>query len=272
MVAPLQADAEKDGYSVTTVDSAGDQGKAIAAIQTFVTKKVNLIFAPVYAPSQISAGLAAAKAAGIPVVGMGGGTGPGMPISWDYVRAAGNEIATRIVKDSGGSGQLLEVTDTSFPVCQIRGQELAAALKPTSVSPDVQQMQSSDITGSSESDTNAWLQKHPKGSGGDLIVWACADSIATGVITAVKSGSRTDVAVYSMGGELPELEDVQSGLIKADVFVDMAGAGHDLAAQVPAIVAAGVNAAPKEVVIATQVVDAGNVKAFLASHEGQLSQ
>lgn len=51
MVDPFVADAQQAGHTVEKVDSEGAPDKAIAGIQAFVTKKVDVIFMPVWEPT-----------------------------------------------------------------------------------------------------------------------------------------------------------------------------------------------------------------------------
>ncbi len=61
--------------TVSVIDAAGSADQANAAIQNFAGRGAGAIIDMVFPYSSIGAGLAAAKAAGIPVVTWGGGLG-----------------------------------------------------------------------------------------------------------------------------------------------------------------------------------------------------
>lgn len=266
MVDPFVAASKAAGYTVEEVDSGGAPDKAVAAIQDFVTKKVNLIFVPVFEPTQIGAGAQAAKAAGIPIVGMGGGLGNGVEATWDNATQAGQLAAQRIVQDSGGKGHLLVISYTPGRPCRIREAQLMNALKGTSITVDRQELQVPDIIGSATQLTSGFLAKNPVGSQG-LMAWLCADSILPGSLAAMRSAGRSDVKIYSMGGEPPALKALQTGELAVDVFVEMNAAGIDLARSVPTIIGDGVDGKTTlSKSVTGTVLDPSNIQQFLKDH------
>lgn len=265
MVNPFVAAAKQAGDSVDQVDSGGAPDKAIAAIQTLVTKRVDAIFVPVWEPQQIAAGAQAAKAAGIPIIGMGGGVGTGVQATWDNAARAGGLAASRIVKDSGGKGDLLVISYSPGRPCRVREAQLKTAIKGTAIQVDRQELQVPDIIGSTENITSAWLKKHPQGSG-RLMAWLCADSEVPGSLTALQSAGRSDVQIYSMGGEPPALAALGKGKMAVDVYVKMRAAGQQLASELPKLVKGGVGASPRTYPVDANVLDTSNIKPFLAAH------
>jgi len=74
-IAGAQSAAKDIGWQVSVVDAAGNADQANAAIQNFVQRGAAAIVDMVFPYTSIGAGLAAAKAANIPVVTWGGGLG-----------------------------------------------------------------------------------------------------------------------------------------------------------------------------------------------------
>src|SRR5450432_2949259 len=74
-IAGAQAAAKEIGWQVAVVDAAGNADQANAAIQNFAQRGAAGIVDMVFPYTSIGAGLAAAKAAKIPVVTWGGGLG-----------------------------------------------------------------------------------------------------------------------------------------------------------------------------------------------------
>ena len=70
--------AEAAGWTVEVVDAHGNADQANAAIRNFVNKKAGMIFDLVFPTTSLGSGLAAAKAAGVPVATWGGGPGTGV--------------------------------------------------------------------------------------------------------------------------------------------------------------------------------------------------
>ncbi|HEX9363939.1 MAG TPA: substrate-binding domain-containing protein, partial [Candidatus Dormibacteraeota bacterium] len=77
-----ESKAKELGYEVTSIDPQGETDKAVAAMQTLVQKDVDMILVTVFPSSQLIAGLAAAKNAGIPVISLGGGPADGVQAAW----------------------------------------------------------------------------------------------------------------------------------------------------------------------------------------------
>ena len=68
-----KAAAEAEGWKVKVVDAQGSADQANSAMRTFATQKVGMIFDLVFPATSLGAGLAAARAADIPVATWGGG-------------------------------------------------------------------------------------------------------------------------------------------------------------------------------------------------------
>jgi ribose transport system substrate-binding protein len=269
-IAGVEDVAKKRGSKTTVIDAQGAPDKAVAAIQTLVQKKVDLIVLTVFPPSSVTAGAMAAKAAGIPIMSVGGGTGNGVQASWDFGREQGRLIAEKLKQDSGGQGALLALGyKPGFP-CQEREQALMSMLKSASYKLDRQEVPIPGQVQAATKFTQAWLASHPKGSG-KATIWACFDEPAIGAITALKQSGRRDVAVYSVDGVPQALSAVRAGDLTATVWVDAYGAGRQMGEAVPEIVKRGVNAEPLERSAPSVVVDESNIDELLKTHPDALS-
>ncbi len=265
-----KAEAQKLGYSVSVVDANGSADSAVAAMQDFVQQKVDMVITEVFPSSGLAAGAEAAKAAGIPVVSLAGGTADGIETNWDAGYAQGQAVAGHLVSDMGGKGALLELTYHSGLPCVDRQRALTDALKGTSIAVSADEV---PIPGQVQGGTNfaqAWLAQHP-GSGQALAVWGCFDDPAMGAIAAIEQAGRSGIKVYGINGTSTALKAVQDGQMTATVWLDVQAAGTDIADKTAQYIHAGVDSAPSSVPIPFSLVDKSNVASFLASHPGALS-
>jgi ribose transport system substrate-binding protein len=107
-IAGAQSAAKDIGWQVSVVDAAGNADQANAAIQNFVQRGAAAIVDMVFPYTSIGAGLAAAKAANIPVVTWGGGLGGSVAAtngSGGPMTVPVNEL---LIKNIDGKGSLLE--------------------------------------------------------------------------------------------------------------------------------------------------------------------
>lgn len=102
MVEAFEAFGKEKGWTVNVIDTAGDVAAAVGRIEDAANQKVSAIVINVD-PTQVQAGLEAAKAAGVPVFGMDAGTDPLLVTnvtSNGYAMAS--ETATFVVDAIGG--------------------------------------------------------------------------------------------------------------------------------------------------------------------------
>ena len=165
-IAGAQSAAKEIGWQVSVVDAAGNADQANAAIQNFVQRGAAAIVDMVFPYTSIGAGLAAAKAANIPVVTWGGGLGGSVAAtngSGGPMTVPVNEL---LIKNMDGKGSLLELTYHTGEVCRNREIELDNALK---AHPDIKTTKNEvRIPGYFEDGAqyaNAWLASHPAGQG-----------------------------------------------------------------------------------------------------------
>ena len=257
--------AKKQGWETSAVDPQGAVDKANGAMQTFVQKKVDLIVTAVFDSKTLTAGAQAAKAAGIPVISVAGGTADGIVANLDAGASVGKPVAEQLVKDMEGKGELLVLGYKSGLPCIGREQALDDALKGTSIKTTRNEV---PIPGQVEGSTQfaqAWLAKHPKGSG-PLAVWGCFDDPALGAIAAIKSAGRDDVLVYGINGQPGAINAIEAGSFRATVFLLAPAAGVSFAKLVPEFVKGGVDAKPQEVSLTNVLVTTDTIDQFLTEY------
>ncbi len=269
-IAGAQAAAKETGWQVSVVDAAGNADQANAAIQNFAQRGAAAIVDMVFPYTSIGAGLAAAKAANIPVVTWGGGLGGSVAAtngSGGPMTVPVNEL---MIKNMDGKGSLLELTYHTGEVCRNREIELDNALK---AHPDIKATKNEvRIPGYFEDGAqyaNAWLASHPAGKE-SLAIWGCWDDPSIGAIGALRSQGRTDVKVYGVNGNAQALEDIKKGLMTATAWQDSYTEGSNMIKLLPEIVKAGAGWAPKAVEVPAVLVSSENIDKFLADHPAAL--
>ncbi len=269
-IAGAQSAAKDIGWQVSVVDAAGNADQANAAIQNFAQRGATAIVDMVFPYTSIGAGLAAAKAANIPVVTWGGGLGGSVAAtngSGGPMTVPVNEL---LIKNIDGKGSLLELTYHTGEVCRNREIELDNALK---AHPDIKTTKNEvRIPGYFEDGAqyaNAWLASHPAGKE-NLAIWGCWDDPSIGAIGALRSQNRNDVKVYGVNGNAQALEDIKKGLMTATAWQDSYTEGSNMVKLLPEIVKAGAGWTPKAVEVPAVLVSSENIDKFLADHPAAL--
>lgn len=265
-IAGYKARAAELGYKVTVVDPQGSVDKAVGAMQDLVQKRVDLMMVTVFPSTALTAGLRAAKAAGIPVVSLSGGLADGVQVNYDSGVAAGKKLADELVEETGGSGDLLALGYKSGLPCIGREKSLDAALGSTSINKTRQEVPIPGQVEASTQFTQAFLAKHKSGG----IVWGCFDDPSLGAIAAIKQAGRKDIKVYGINGQPAALKAIQDKAMNATVWLDVTGAGKEIADNTAKYVDAGVDAKPVDTPVPDELVTQDNVDAFLKAHPDAL--
>jgi len=263
--------ADQKGWQVTYVDPGGSADKAVAAMQNLVQKKVNIIVTAVFPASSLAGGAVAAKAAGIPVISLSGGTGTGVQINYDSGIQQGKDVARQLVTDTGGKGKLLVLGYKSGLPCIEREAGLTAALKSTSIEVTRDEVPIPGQVEASIGFTQAWLAKNPQ-TGDGLAVWGCFDDPALGAISAAASSGRQGVKIYGINGQPGAIKAVEAGTMTATIWLNAEAAGEDMANNTEKYITGGVNAAPADVAIPSILVSKDTVKSFLVQYPQSVKQ
>lgn len=261
--------AQQRGWNVTYIDPQGSPDKAVAAMQNLVQKRVALIVTVVFPAQSLVGGALVAKQAGIPVVSLSGGTGPGIQVNYDSGIQQGKDIAQKLVTDTSGRGSLLILGYKSGLPCIEREAQLDKAIASADFSRTRDEVPIPGQVAAATQFTEAWLARHAA-NGQPMTVWACFDDPALGAIAAIQQAGRGGVRVYGINGSPAALEAVRSGQLTATVYLDAYGAGEEMAQHTPGYIAAGVNAPPISTSIPSVLVDKANIAAFLKRYPGAI--
>jgi len=261
--------AEEQGWDYSKVDPQGSVDKAISAMNNYVQKGVDAIVVSVFPSESLTAGVRAATAAGIPVISIVGGTAEGVPMSADAGRPNSEEVSELLVADLGGKGDVLVLGFSGGLPCVGREEALMDALDGAEIEVTRDEV---PIPGQVEAGTRitqAWLAKHPAGSG-PLAVWGCFDDPALGAISALRQADRDDVLVYGINGTPAALRAVQDGDMRATAFADALGVGRELAEKTPDVIEAGPGGSPQDVPLPTFLVTQDTYAEFAGQYPDAL--
>ena len=229
-VEAFQDVAKQKGWDVNVIDTQSDVAAVISRIEDMVTQKVDAIVINVD-PSQVQAGLEAAKAANIPVFGMDAGADPLLVTnvtSNGYAMAA--ETSTYVADRIGGKGNVVMFVFDAFPPVQVRGVVAAAVFGNhpdikiiDKVTPDVSDGGIAD----SRAKMEAILAANPT-PGSISAVWAAWDQPALGALQAIVAAGRDKEGIVITGIDAnPQARDeiAKGGDFEASMAQDFKGIG-----------------------------------------------
>lgn len=262
-VEALTARAGELGWDVNVIDTAGDVAAVISRIEDAVVQNVDAIVINVD-PAQVGAGLAAAAAAGIPVVGMDAGSDPLVAAnvtSNGYAMAA--ETSVYIANRLEGEGNVVMFVFDPFPPVQARGVIADAVFGNfpditviDRVTPDVSDGGIAD----SRAKMEAILAANPE-PGSINAVWAAWDQPALGALQAIEAAGREGEGIVITGIDAnPQARDAiaQGGSFEASVAQDFAGIGRATADTVARLLA-GEELRQTVIYVPTVLITAANV-------------
>jgi len=229
-VEAFEAKAKEFGWEVNVIDTKGDVAAAVGRIEDAANQKVAAIVINVD-PSQVQAGLEAAKAAGVPVFGMDAGATPLLVTnvtSNGYAMAA--DTAAYVANRIGGKGNVVMFVFDAFPPVQQRGVIADTIFKNNPdikvldrVTPDVQDGGIAD----SRAKMEAILAANPE-PGSISAVWAAWDQPALGALQAIEAAGRQGEGIVITGIDAnPQAREAiaAGGNFEASVAQDFAGIG-----------------------------------------------
>lgn len=264
-VEAFQAKAKEFGWDVNVVDTKGDVAGAIARIEDAANQKVKAIVINVD-PSQVTAGLEAAKAAGVPVFGMDAGASPLLVTnvtSNGYSMAS--DTASYVVNRIHGKGKVVMFIFEAFPPVQQRGIIADTIFKNNPdikvldrVTPDVKDGGIAD----SRAKMEAILAANPD-KGSISAVWAAWDQPALGALQAIEAAGRGGEGIVITGIDAnPEARAAiaKGGSFEATMAQDFKGIGGTVAEAVKRslggeVIKQGVIYVPTKLITAANVKD-----------------
>jgi len=241
-VEAFQAVAAENDWDVNVIDTAGDVAAVISRIEDLVVQNVDAIVINVD-PTQVTAGLQAAKDAGIPVIGMDAGADPLLitnVTSNGYAMAA--ETSTYVADRIKGEGNVVMFVFDAFPPVQVRGVVADAVFGNypdikvlDRVTPDVSDGGIAD----SRAKMEAILSANPE-PGSIKAVWAAWDQPALGALQAIEDAGRSGEGIVITGIDAnPQAREAigAGGNFEASVAQDFSGIGAATADAVARVLA-----------------------------------
>jgi len=260
----IQKALEGRGWTVTFVDSGGSPAKAVAAMQNFVQKKVDVIVTQTYASDQLAAGLAAAEAAGIPVVSTAAGElGDGMAGGIVYVGAEPINEATIASVEGDTPVEMLQLGYTPGAPCRARSEDLNDRLADhPNVTVTKAELKFPGADKTAQDATAGWLQSHPDSDGAKKFIWLCTSDGLAGVLAAQAQLKRGPYELYTWDLSAPAAQAVKDGTLTGVLYLPADKSSEQLADLIEEVVNAGDDWEPKAVPAESVIVTKDNIAEF----------
>lgn len=207
-----KAAAAAAGYDATVVDGQSNPTVWNQAVQSAISNKADGIVLAAVPPALVSGAFAKAKAAGIKIASVLSVVGPP---SDTYVNIDRKAVATAnsawINQDSGGSAQILMVSDNEFPETKITSDAYPAALKAECPGCKIAANASFTLALASQrlaTDVAQALQQNP-----DInYIVLPFDTVNTFVIQGIaQAGKSGQVKIVGLGADPPSFEAMAAG-------------------------------------------------------------
>ena len=201
VVDAFKAAAEANGHIVTLVDTSNDLSKVNTEMETAVSQKVDAIVLGMGDPKEFGAGLAASKAAGIPVFGLDAGAADGVTANItsdnDFL---GQASADAMIAAIGEGGTVAIIHFDPFEPVRLRATAARLAFEAAGITVvEDTQGDPADSTGFAKKTVLDWLNKYPAGELDG--VWVAWDASALGAYQATQEAGRTEVIVTGVDGQ-----------------------------------------------------------------------
>ncbi len=263
-VEAFQEKAKANGWEVNVVDTKGDVAAVISRLEDAANQKPAAIVINVD-PSQVTAGLEAAKTAGVPVFGMDAGASPLLVTnvtSNGYAMAA--DTAAYVSNRINGKGKIVMFIFEAFPPVQQRGIIADAIFKNNPdikvidrVTPDVKDGGIAD----SRAKMEAILSANPD-KGSISAVWAAWDQPALGALQAIEAAGRGNEGIVITGIDAnPEARAAiaKGSNFEASMAQDFKGIGSAVADAVQSQIS-GDKIKQSVIYVPTKLITAANAK------------
>ena len=226
-----RAAMKEKGWKTVEVNSNGNPAEAISAMQNLVQRKVDAIVVQTYTPDQLTAGLAAAKNADIPVFSSSGGeAGGGMAGAVELVasEAVNGPLVEKL--KTMDKVELLELRYTPGAPCRARAEDLTERLKDLpQVHVTSQEVKIPGGQQSAQTATSGWLQKYKETPGTDMVIWPCFSEAALGAVAAEKQLNRGPYELYTWDISKPAVQALKDKTMSAVLWIQVEKAGQQLA-------------------------------------------
>ncbi|MFN8619887.1 MAG: substrate-binding domain-containing protein [Chloroflexota bacterium] len=261
----FKALAEKTaGWTINEVDTQGSQDNAELGIEQFADQGVRASCPRSPSPTRCKAGITAANAAGIPVVGHFSGDGPGLAA---YSSSGGDDQMTQqMVQAMGGKGEVLALTYRPGKPCLEREEILDKVIADNpGITVTKQEMTLPDYIEPTAQAARGWAQSRPAG-GAPLAIWGCWEGFTLAAITALKELDRNDVLTYGYNGDADAQQAIRDGWLTATTWFDNVAVGQDEYKVLMDAIAAGKDWTPVQVPATTVVVTKDTIDQWLTDH------
>jgi ribose transport system substrate-binding protein len=194
--------ADAAGFKTTVTDTKSDNAKVNGEITTAVSQKVDAIVLAFGTPKEFGEGLAAAKAANVPVFGLDtGGTEDPILVNVTTDNGfLGSASAQAMMDAIGKPGNIAMIVFDAFQPVQIRGAEAKKLFEAAGYKiVEYVQGDPADSTGFAKKTVKDFLTKYPKGKLDG--VWSGWDATALGAYQATQEAGRTEVKITGVDGQ-----------------------------------------------------------------------
>ena len=231
---------EAKGWNVTVTDTNADFNLLVSRIEDAVTQQVDAIVLGMGDPAQMTKGLDAAAAAGIPVFGLDAGNGPGVVLNITSDNGQlGQETAHFLAEAIGGEGAVVLFTHDPHPGVRARAEAAAAefANYPGITVVEKKHIEVPGPVDFARSTTQDLLTAYP--NDGDIAgIWAGWDEPALGATQAIEAAGRSGIAVVGIDGtDFARAEIGKGGPFVASIAQDFDGMAQQLAEIIAAYLA-----------------------------------
>lgn len=223
---------KEQGWNVTVTDTNADFNQLVSRIEDAVTQQVDAIVLGMGDPAQMTKGLEAAQAAGIPVFGLDAGNGPGVVLNITSDNGQlGKETAHFLAEAIGGKGNVIMFTHDPHPGVRARAEAAAAefANYPEITIIEKKHIEVPGPVDFARNATQDLLTAYP--NDGDIAgIWAGWDEPALGATQAIEAAGRSGILVVGIDGtDFARAEIDKGGPFVASIAQDFDGMAQQLA-------------------------------------------
>lgn len=212
----VKSEAAKEGVTVIVVNGNNDPATQLNQVQDLIQQKVNAIILNPTDSQSLSSAVTLANRAKIPVITLDRSVSSGAVATFIASNSvqAGKMAADELIKALGGQGEVIDLqgtVGTSAEADREKGfsDEIATASGITVVARQTANFDRSTALNV----TQNLLQAHPNVKG----LFAQNDEMALGALKAMQQAGKSGVAIVGIDGEQEVVNDIQQGLIYADI-------------------------------------------------------
>lgn len=221
----FEEQATERDWTVGVTDTAGDFDRLVGAIQDAVSSEVDAIVLGMGEPEQMTAGLNAAEAAGIPVFAIDAAAAPGVLVNvTSDNEALGRMSAEDLIEHIGGEGPVVLFTHDPHPGVRARAAAAAETFEAAGI--EILDKRHIEVPGpvdNARTLSQDLLVSHSE-PGSIAGIWAGWDEPALGATQAIEAADRGEIAVVGIDGTDFALEEIgKGGPFKSTVAQDWEG-------------------------------------------------